>query len=399
MNEDKIPSHLPRRLAICYYGWDWFTSALPDETYGDLDRAMRETKERGFNCIRPDLGLGIMFDLHGNRRKPVEFRGWISGASDNLQCVDGKGGGVHDIFERVMHLFELAEKHDLYIIGTSWIYQDFIAQLADIGLRDEIIGVPTNQRLMLIAKQWDLLVTELKRRGLIHRLAMLELVNEMNGSALFIPYEKSSIRPTFAEWTENKDWEWSEKGEGVRELATEAIGYLLDRHPDVLTTVDFSDVESMRYELPDRGQVADHHVYVPGVTQAVWEVVGKDKWDLEIGPNPDEYPVLKSLLKPDVISWESIRQNALHVRSVWRANAWFYQNLDNDKYDEYCLSISDELKPGIQEDIDWKFTQAEKFASERRLPLVIDEGYILYPPLNSKFVATPAGRWSEFKKP
>jgi len=96
-----IPSHLPRRLTICYYGWDWITSALPDEPYGNLERALKETQERGFNCVRAEMGLNWMFDLQGKRRGKLKFLGWIPGFSSNLQCVDGKGGGEHDVFERV----------------------------------------------------------------------------------------------------------------------------------------------------------------------------------------------------------------------------------------------------------------------------------------------------------
>src|ERR1035437_2134569 len=120
-----IPKHLPRRLAICYYGWDWITSATPGEAYHDMDLAMRQTRERGFNCVRPDLGLGLLYDGRGNRRGPIKFRARFAGANGNMQCVNAKGGGVFDLHDRVMHLFGLAEKHDLYVIGTSWLYQDF----------------------------------------------------------------------------------------------------------------------------------------------------------------------------------------------------------------------------------------------------------------------------------
>lgn len=141
-----VPSHLPERLTICYYGWDWITSALPDEPYGDLERAMVETRERGFHCVRPEMGLNWMFDLEGRRRGKLKFLDWIPGASFNLHCVDGKGGGEHDVFDRVMRLFELADKHDMYVIMTEWEYQDAVAHTADARIRDEIIGVPSGSR-------------------------------------------------------------------------------------------------------------------------------------------------------------------------------------------------------------------------------------------------------------
>src|SRR5438874_3454488 len=110
-----IPRHLPRRLAICYYGWQWITTALPDEAFGNLDQVVKETKDRGFNCIRAEMGLNWMFDLHGRRRGKLKFTNWIPDFSSNLHCVDAKGGGKHDVFERVMQLFEAAAKHDVFL--------------------------------------------------------------------------------------------------------------------------------------------------------------------------------------------------------------------------------------------------------------------------------------------
>src|ERR1700730_3831183 len=72
-----IPSHLPRRLAICYYGWQWITTALPDEAFGNVDQVVKETKDRGFNCIRAEMGLNWMFDLQGRRRGKLKFTNWI----------------------------------------------------------------------------------------------------------------------------------------------------------------------------------------------------------------------------------------------------------------------------------------------------------------------------------
>ena len=148
-----IPEHLPKRLSICYYGWDWITSALPGEAYGDLDRAMKETRERGFNCIRPDLGIGLLFDATGKRRGSVKFQASLPGINSNMQCIDCRGGGEYDLWERVMCLFELAEKHDLYTIGTTWLYQDFLSFIADARVRQEaVISIPYQERLMFLAR-------------------------------------------------------------------------------------------------------------------------------------------------------------------------------------------------------------------------------------------------------
>ena len=74
-----IPAHLPDRLSICYYGWDWITAALPAEAFGDLERALVQSKERGYNCVRVETGLNWMFDPQGKRRGKIKFGRWIPG--------------------------------------------------------------------------------------------------------------------------------------------------------------------------------------------------------------------------------------------------------------------------------------------------------------------------------
>ena len=109
-----IPNHLPHRLAIRYYGHDWLSASLPGDFFGDLDRAMAETKDRGYNCIRADVAPDFKYDMEGRRRGPVKFTDWVPGANSNLHCFNGRGGARYDVFERVIRLFELTRQHDIY---------------------------------------------------------------------------------------------------------------------------------------------------------------------------------------------------------------------------------------------------------------------------------------------
>ena len=47
-----VPEHLPARLAVCLWDFSWYTRAGAGEPFDDLDRAMRETVDRGFNAVR-----------------------------------------------------------------------------------------------------------------------------------------------------------------------------------------------------------------------------------------------------------------------------------------------------------------------------------------------------------
>ncbi len=388
-----IPAHLPRRLAICYYGWDWITSALPDEAYGDLERAVRETKERGFNCIRPDVGLGLLFDADGNRRGPLEFTEWIPGCSDNIQCVNCRGGGTHDVWERVMQLFELAEQYDIYIIGTSWLYQDFNAQIADVRIREELMAVPYEDRLMLLAKQWDWLLKDLKHHNLSHRLALVELVNELDSTPIFAPVHQTLEPPTIEDWYHGRFPE--SDSNRLRDLAAEALALLREDHPELLITVDLGSAESMARLLPDNAQVADHHCYPDALPRAIADAVGARLFDRTSVPDPESNELLRSLLKPNPMPWEELKRRATRVRSSWHPIVWFYDNVDNAKYDAWCIEHFDEMQPRIEQTTEKHFRTGVEFAKQRGLPLVVDEGYICYPPLHSRLIEMPEGRFGE----
>lgn len=390
-----IPSYLPPRLAICYYGWDWITSALPDEPYGDLERAMKETKERGFNCVRAEMGLDWMFDLQGQRRGRVKFTSWIPGFSSNLQCVNGRGGTEFDVFERVIHLFELAAKHDMYVIATSWEYQDSISQVASARIRDEILSVPYNDRLMHLARQYHRLLTELEKRNFEKRIAQVELINELNSPPI-VCSEKGNSVETFAEWVQGTIPTPPCPTDKVQDLASNGVAYLRARHPELLITVDgLVACKGFPTLFPENAQVADHHVYSDGITQAFWRAAGISGFRPEHPPSLAANHFLRAVLKPHPIAWTQFVERASRVRRGWWGIDWLYENLDNRKFDQWCAANYLKYKKRIKDSIDGQFRCAAEFARPRHLPLVVDEGYILYPPLHSRFVMTPEGRWGE----
>ena len=390
-----IPSYLPRRLAICYYGWGWITTALPDEAFGDLDRAVRETKERGFNCIRAEMGLNWMFNLEGRRRGRLRFADWVPGISDNLQCVNGRGGGEFDVFDRVMDLFEIAAKYDIYVIMTSWEYQDAITQLADAHIRNEILSVPYSERLMQLARQYDRLLLELKRRKLHRNIAQVEIINELNSPPIVCSSTSLPLE-TMALWTSGFTPQPACSDDVVWKLASDAIQYLRQRHPDLLVTVDgLVGCSSLERLCPADAQVADHHAYSDGVVQAFWRKCGLNGFSPASPPDPNKNAFLKSVLKRDVAPWDEFVNRAQRIRHAWWGIDWLYANLETSKFDEWCTGHFAEYEETIKQSLKTKFECAGKFAASRRIPLVVDEGYILYPPLKSRFVTTPEARRGE----
>jgi hypothetical protein len=95
------------------------------------------------------------------------------------------------------------------------------------------------------------------------------------------------------------------------------------------------------------------------------------------------------------MSWSELTRRATRVRQGWWKVAWLYTNLDNNKFDGWCVANYSKYKQSVQDSLDKRFQAASEFARTKGLPLVVDEGFILYPPLHSRFVMTPEGRWGE----
>jgi hypothetical protein len=391
-----LPSHLPGNLSICYWGWDWLTAVQAGEAYEDLDRAMRETKERGFNCIRPDMGLGLIHDTEGRLRGKIRFRAHFPGANSNLQCINTRGGAEYDVRRRVFHLMELAEKYDLYVIGTTWLYQDLVSDVDHEDLRWEVMAVPYNDRIPLLMKWWDRILQEIKQRGLLHRFAFVELINETDGTPCVWPREDEE-KPSYESWFKEKmiplesDW--------IKRLAGEALTVLRQKYPELVITTDMCHAGGFTGCLPENAQVADHHLYHDSVTMGIIRAAKVDPsakgFSWETGPVIEPDSVLASVLRKDILKWEDFNRLDTYTRRNWRVTAWFYENLDNEKYDNWCRTHFSEFKEKVEENVRNVFKTAVDFAQPRGLPLVIDEGYLLYPPLNSRFLMGPEGRWGE----
>jgi hypothetical protein len=261
------------------------------------------------------------------------------------------------------------------------------------------MSVPNNDRIGLLGKWWDWLLQELKQRGLLHRFAFVELINEMDCTSCIWPREGSEI-PTYEDWFEDKTVPL--QSEWLRRLTGEAVAGLRQKYPELLITTDLASVNRFADCLPENAQVADHHLYHNSVTMdllfgetGAGIHPGAKGFSWETGPAIEANDVLASMLKKDILSWKDFNRLDNYTRRLWRIIAWFYENLDNDKYDKWCRAHFPEFKDKVEENVTKTIQTAVDFAGPRGLPLVIDEGYLFFPPLNSRFVLGPEGRWGE----
>jgi nicotinamidase-related amidase len=356
-----LPKHLPQKLSIGMFIWDWITMATPGEPYHDLERVMVGLRERGFNAVRADAGLNWCFTADEKPRGEVEFCPWIRGYSDNLSSVNAKGGGRHDVLKRVVHLMELAKKHGIYVILTSWEYQDSSWFVADPKLRAEVMAIPQEKRLMHLARHHDRLLGILKEKNLQENIAFIEVHNE----------------PDFSEIPQGQ--------EGKR-LHTEAIAMLRNRHPDVLVSGDYGSHDPS--VVPDNVQVYDQHTYA-GFYQSLFAETFQHK---TFDPaNPKKNELLRRLLKDNFVPYDQFMRGAQNIREFWRPIDWLYCNLDNREADKWFAEQYGREKAALEATTKRFFENDGKEAARRGIPAVCDEGGYWYPPLGSTFEVTQPG--------
>ena len=94
-----------------------------DGAYHDLDAVVRESAERGFNCLRVDDGAGLIDFSMNPPNGIVPIYEPYPGFTRNIRqswCV-GNGGDC-DLVARLLELFKAAKKYDVHIILSSWYY-------------------------------------------------------------------------------------------------------------------------------------------------------------------------------------------------------------------------------------------------------------------------------------
>ena len=362
----RMPDHLPQKLSIDCWIWSWITAATPGEPYDDLDRCLREARDRGFNAIRVDAGLNWAFTMDGRPRGTMEFGPWIAGYGWNFSTVNVRGGGRLDVLERLVTLFELAARHDIYVILTSWEYQDSSWFVADPTVRAEVAAVPLENRFMHLARQHDRLLQILKEKGLDRHIAFVEVHNE----------------PEHSEFPKEADTQ--------RRLHYEAIAFLRARHPEILISADFSSQNCAI--IPENAQVFDRHIYAGG-DWYFQDLYGQTVLNPAFDPlHPRKLEPLRRVLKDgELVPWDDFMRPAQNIRPFWRPIMWMFENLDNMKWGQWVAERFTGWEARIRETAIAQFRDAAADARRYQLPLVFDEGGFFYPPRLSRFEISPKG--------
>lgn len=381
-----VPEHLPKRLTIACWLWNWATDRQPGEGFSEIEKALDELVDRKFNTIRIDGLWSWAFDLKGNPRGEVEVGNMIEPGYCKYS-FNNRGGFRVNVLDELIRLLHLAKERDIYVALTSWEFQPghSIGFLADPALRSEILNMPAKERFTYLARQADRLLQEIKRHGLEDRIAYLEIHNEVNYSA-------------------GRDFPGGMPA--IKEAVEKCLTYLQERHADILFTddyqvdvpedyiFDYNNAIKFTEKFAANVQVLDHHLYNPTLQYALFRKAGiREGGAMEQVEKENEF--FKWLIRPGSPSWKEFSQ---HFTCDWFKNwqplVYLFENMDVDKYDYWMFRHYPQHEERMR--TFWKnyIQLLSHFACQRGVPIVCDEGYIFLPPIHSNFETSAIGKSS-----
>ncbi|QSB15804.1 hypothetical protein JQS43_05555 [Natronosporangium hydrolyticum] len=371
-----IPAHLPDRLTITLWDFSWYTRTAPGDVFADLDEAFAQAVARGYNTIRicamPYLLFGSGLDTTALR-----FGGLGGEYGQRTRWYDVATPATVDGRAHLLELFRAAQRHDCYIIVSSWEYQQSPAFLADDSWHQALSAVPPADRVTALADALADLLDLLATEGLDDRVAFVELHNEVQFSRL------TEVLPAGADPVL-----------GLKPYLTDGIDRLKARHPAALVTTNYAGVPVGRMRgVPENADVAVFHPYVYGVLdelvsefalrdlsrpfpqqRAYAELLRPDAPPLEqwLPPEPDRWRVAATVVPP-----REVYAHDWCDPAKW--DRWLYE-----RYGDHRRSMAAALEIWLAVAADW--------ATDHQVPLVFAEGWVGYTPLTGEFEDGPVGR-------
>lgn len=325
---------LPEHLSISFPIWGLFDMP-PGGAYRDVDALMRETAERGYNCIRLEDGAGLI-DFsgpapRGRVRIHEPFRG-LSGPMRQLWVMGGEG--ECDLVERLLAIAEAADRHGIHLILSSWFYLHTNWYFDNPRRNRELFALSDPERFRFFARQLDSILALLRSHGLLHRVAFAEIQNEIDGAGVF--FGSPDGRPKARS---------PEETEAFRAAHEEALAWLRGRNPDVLFAVDTCSPFTPPEIFPANPQVWNFHGYF------MWDIYGvferrlmDESVDVD---DPAELGPTAEYLRPDRFPLQAVRdtrRGMIPAMGGWNNRLWLYGNIDPAKLPALNARLAAELE-------------------------------------------------------
>jgi hypothetical protein len=365
-----VPAHLPRRLSVCLWDFSWLTQAGPGEAYENLDLAMAQTVERGYNTVRICAAPLLLFGQLGldSLARDLAIEGLGLGPlgsrfGQSTRWYNVRGGYRVDARRRLWELFEVAKRHNVVVILSSWEYQQTTAFAESEEWFDAIAAVPVADRLNVLARAWHAMLAALDESGFTRSIALVELHNEVDFS-LLPPLEHGG---------------------------DDAITRLRGEHPNLLITVSYGKPPHLAMFLSPEGLgAAQFHVYSYGVLDALQRRLDIRSERSADFPNRE----LRALLVPHAPSPEEFGTPApwkLRATVVTAQMIYGYDWIDPRLWDAWLVDNYAPFHELMLREIESRVVAVCEWARWKSIPAVIGEGWVGYTPLYGGFEEGPIG--------
>ncbi|MDQ1294414.1 MAG: hypothetical protein QG608_2297 [Actinomycetota bacterium] len=370
------PAYLPDSLTITTWGHSWYTRSAPGEPFADLDRAMAETAERGFNTVRI-CAMPFLLCSSGLDTSALTFTGFSGGYADGTPWYHLPHPVTLDGKERLVQLFEAARRHDCYVALSSWEYQQSACLFEDSSWFSALREVRRRHRPAALADAMARVVDLLATRRLADRIAYVELHHEVEGT--WLAEAVPARDPVLV---------------GLQSSLEAAIARFKMRHPSLLVGFGFSPVpvDQMR-GLPRNADLA---LFQPEVEGVLGELVDTFALRDPLRAFPQER-AQRELLRPGA---PALHDWSCRPEDEWRRKASLISHreiylhdwcdpyrLDHwlvDRYPYHRIAMTRLLRTWTEVAADW--------AASQEIPLVFGDGWIGAVPRCSTLEQGPVGQ-------
>ncbi|MWV51309.1 hypothetical protein GRS96_18725 [Rathayibacter sp. VKM Ac-2803] len=368
---------VPDKLTITLWDFSWYVRTGPGEPFEDLDAAFAGAVERGYNTIRicamPFLLFGTDIDTSALKLGPLG-----GDYAQRVRWYDVKEPTVIDARQHLLALFEAAERHDVFVIVSSWEYQQSSAFAEDRAWFDALMAVPPEERAERLAEAHAGLIAFLKQHDLDDRVAFVELHNEVQAGHL----------------TEGLEYEdLDEATLALRPRLTRGINRFHGLAPGVPCSVNYAHVPvgGMR-GIPWNSDVLVVHPYIYGVLDDFLRDFALrrpiEEFEQERAAETfllDGAPPIAEWTLPPESQWK------LTATIVGKGEIYAHDWGDAGQIDRFLYEHYGRHQLEMEATLKTWIAVAADHAAMRGIPLVFGEGWVGYTPLEGRFEEGPIG--------
>lgn len=315
------------KLAISFWPWGLFDTC-GNGIYHNCDLKMKETAERGFNCVRMESGAGLFCSPDGVPRGKIQLNPPFGKFSKLIRQMNIlRQGGLCDIKDRLLNIFQAADHYGIKIILSSWFFLHTNWFLGD-EINNPIFALSTKEKIFYFADELNRILSFLQQNCLIHCVAFAEIFNEFDG----LPFSG-----------EYHAWEPShEEAALLRKWHEDAVDKLKADHPDILFAYDSSSPDIIGELIPQNIDILNFHSYFMWPVYNLFEQ-GMISWEASEPEIPES---TAKFLKMELRTADIIKEigKPLMTGRGWATRVRLYADIDETKLKRLECLLQQELE-------------------------------------------------------